>query len=260
MQQLLNHLVEFQNHCVIPLYVLERRKLQTQGSAVVVQTAENHVIVVTAGHVIDAIDRRAIFTWGNTEHGLIQLRGDGFTSEPAHPRRHEDRVDLAGFSVDGDIAKQLIEADVSFTRASRLVDAVPDDAILAFAGYPLTANKFRVEREDGVRVSVIPHMLAVIYAKPAGRNGYLRTKADSILNLVAEFDHQRARDASGLQPGFPHPRGMSGGAIFCITRSPRSGALPAIGLAGIGTEYHERAGLLVGSNARAVRRLLEAFA
>jgi hypothetical protein len=154
LHSLLNNLVESQDRCVIPLYVLERRKLQTQGSAVVILTAENHVIAVTAGHVIDAIGRRAMFTWGNTEHGLIQLRGDGFTSEPAHPRRHEDPVDLAAFGVDSAIAKQLIEADVTFAPTSLLVDSVPDDAILVFVGYPLTANKFRVGREpDGRRVS-----------------------------------------------------------------------------------------------------------
>ena len=170
-------------------------------------------------------------------------------------------MDVGAFAVDDTIADQLRAADATFLSEGSLSDETDAESIYAFAGFPLKINRFRKEREpDGGAAFVIPHQRLVVFAKPAEKAAYARARTDPTLNFVADFKHQRAQYYDDPQPGFPHPKGMSGGAVFRMKSTSRTPFRSAdIGLVGIGIEYHEKPGLLVAANARALRILLQTF-
>lgn len=207
---------------IIPVYALDdRRQLTTIGSALLMRIVTGPFLAITAGHVLDDLRARPSFTWGGSTQGFVELRGDAFTTEPQHPRRAADILDLAAIRLTQASIAGLFEAGFRFAPDVMVSEVYPSDAVLAFAGYPATANKFKADlttRPPHVRT--IPKAVAFAYAQLGGAKEYERSRTTVSTHIVARFDHQRAK-ASGTKSGvFPHPKGMSGGPVLCFDRKP----------------------------------------
>jgi hypothetical protein len=258
----LQPLVDAARSYVIPLFAaLGRRRFTSSGSAVLITTGARFY-AFTAGHVLDAVAPDPLFTWSTKSIGSIRLKyAAALTSEPRMARRRDDRVDLAAFPIDTVVVEKLIAAGAMFAPDSLLSDEVDQRALYAFVGYPHSANEIkRAKSESGRLHPVIPNVATFAPARHADVATYASVNADPRLNFVAHFNHSAERREDAPARPMPHPRGMSGGAAYCLGLSPDlTAALDALRLVGIGTEYHPREGLLVAANTRAVRHLISAF-
>jgi hypothetical protein len=246
---------------VIPLFVLEgRRVFRCAGSAVLIRTDSNRHFVVTAGHVLDAVGSEPLFTWITEDIGLIRLPcGGALTSQPSGPSRDRDPVDLAAISLDQSTAQQLESSDVSFATTGMLRPVIEPNARLMFVGFPHSLNKAKRSRTSPEAVPELQNV-AVIAPAQYAPEGYVRTKADARFNLVAAYDHMSERRTDDPRRPMPHPRGMSGGAVYCLgTSDDPAVALAELRLVGIGTEYHDSLRLFVAAKGASIRRLIRAF-
>jgi len=134
------------------------------------------------------------------------------------------------------------------------------EAVYAFIGYPYSLNRVKKTLSKGGRlVPFVPRTAALFAPARAGTaEAYRAAGADRRVNFVATFRHSAERRDDDPTRPLPHPCGISGGAAYSLGRYRRT-AESALRIVGVGTEYHERAGLLVAANARAIRFLIGRF-
>lgn len=258
---------------VIPLYTSEGpgRGYLPVGSAVLVRRVDGYRMAVTAGHVMDNVAPLPLFTWGTAETGLVILDYEGtLTSEPARPNRKKDPVDLAAFPLDTETVRKLEITGAAFLTDIKICHDWDAKGIYVAIGFPHARNKVkrRVTSEPAdagnpmasrsqPRPYVMPNTAVLAPCEASNEERYREVNADLELNFVVNFRHKQVRDTEGK--AYPHPRGMSGGAIFRIGRDDTLVRADEIQLAAIGTEYHEKLGLLIGASAPAVRHLVTAL-
>lgn len=266
----LREIIDSARSCVIPLFTSEgkRRGFRPAGSALLVEHADGVTFAATAGHVLDHLGGLPLLTWGTEATGLIELPyGGALTSQPAHPKRDHDQVDLAAFRLDRELSARILSTGATFFHEERIhLDWNLSGDYVAI-GFPQTPNKVKRRRDEedsapeqspSVRRQkpyVLPNNAFIAPGKAAPDERYAEVDAHRELNFVLEFRHQDLRDTAG-QP-YPNPRGMSGGAIFRIGTKKLLVRPAQIEVAGIVTEYHEKRGLMVAASAPALRHLLD---
>lgn len=269
----LTQITEEARSCVIPLFTSKGRGrgFLPAGSAVLIERADGLRLGVTAGHVLDGLAGLPLLTLGTQATGLIQLRYDtSLTSQPPRPNRHNDRVDLAAFPIGDDLAAKLLTKGALFFSAARIRHDWNARGIYVAIGFPHKLNKVKRRRTEPFPSEdkqasktrktppyVIPNVAVLAPCTAASDERYAEVDADLELNFVAAFRHQDLQDTTGRP--YPHPRGMSGGAVFRIGTDDVLVRAGEIELAGIGTEYHDTRGLLVAASAPALRILLQAL-
>lgn len=248
--------------CIVPIYALNEERIVTAaGSAVLLQPKVDRHVLVTAGHVLDNNLFSPLMTWGGSSIGFIGLRGRAVSTEPAHPRRDEDRVDLAALELEPETVAELARTDARFAPGSVLRLRGTPDGFYSFTGYPELLNE-PVGTWDGERTTyTVQRHIVSFRVQKADEADYQRVRCVPARNFVGVFDHG-ALIASGeltVAPG-PHPRGISGGAVFYLgTADDIYHDRRYARLAGIGTEYHHLESLIVAANAQSVRSAVRAL-
>ena len=230
------------------------------GSAVLILRSDGCNLAVTAGHVLDHVTPLPLLTLGTPESGLVQLSySTAVTSQPGRPNRQHDSVDLAAFALDSTTTDRLLAKGVSFFPEKNIRHDWSAAGIYVAVAFPHSRNavKRRKNPNDPTKRPfgryVIPNSAVFAPCTAAPDDQYGTVAADLELNFVVAFRHQQVRDTEGNV--YPHPRGMSGGAIYRIGTNDTLTKANEIQLVAIGTEYHEKKGLLVAASAPALRRI-----
>lgn len=261
----LDAIVERARCHVVPLLADRARlRLQFVGSGTLLERGSGRFLLLTAGHVLDEIHPDPLFTLGSEAAGLIRLpyAETAKTSQPSGLRRRLDPVDLAAFAVSTSVAERLMGRGSRFFPEAMLSPRAHDrSALYAFVGFPRSQNRVgRAVSASGRPVPKIENTVAFAPGYGVSLETYAKAKADPRFALVAEYRHSDQLCEHDPRKPMPAPPGMSGGAAFCLGRSrDATRVLREMTLAGIGTEYHAKAGLLVAANAPAIRHLIAAF-
>jgi hypothetical protein len=248
--------------CIVPVYALDEERVVTAaGSAVLLQPSIDRYVLLTAGHVLDNSRVSPLMTWGGAATGFVGLRGQAVSTEPAYPRRDEDRIDLAALELDTETVEALSRTDARFAPGSVLrLRGIPD-GFYSFIGYPEVLNE-PVGTWDGERTTyTVQRHIVSFSVQKAEEAEYRRVRCTSTQNFVGLFDHQALIESGELTvaPG-PHPRGISGGAVFYLgTADDIFHQRNSVKLAGVGTEYHHTEGLIVAASAASVRGAVRAL-
>lgn len=251
---------------LIPLFTSEGRGrgFSPAGSAMLIERSDGAKLVVTAGHVLDNLGGLPLLARGGKATDLIKLPYDNaLTSQPARPSRKDDRVDLAAFHLPHELVTKLLTTGARFLAERRIRLDWDKKGVYFALGFPHRVNKVKRRRASADAQPsrsrkpdpyVIPNVAVLAPCEAAPDERYAEVKADLELNFVLIFRHSEERDM--IEKPYPHPRGMSGGGIFRIGTNDALVKAHEIELAGIGTEYHEKSGLIVAASAPAVRRIV----
>lgn len=253
-QRDLNAAADFSADSVIPIAILVGgSQLASIGSGVLI-TTESEACVVTAAHVVDDAKGQALLT--RNSNGDVFALGSVGMRTPEPPQGLLDAADLAVIQIDpaAAAAMDLGPDSTRLLRESTLSDACPSDATYVAIGYPASRNKWQSERAVfGGRDMVLGYEEYFAFANAAAFDTYESNGCEPALHLITVFDHSRTK-IDGDDSGFPHPRGMSGGGLFCLSRKGSAVEQPM--LVGICTRYVEPRRLIVATRATLVRQIL----
>lgn len=230
---------------MFPLLTDDEGQPDVRGTAFVVAVGRCRFIV-TAAHVVES-------------GGLSTLRfGRGIianptavnvvtTGLPASGNRDDDRLDLAVWQADEQIASALRAQGVLpiEMESFSVEDLAVDGDHYVFSGYP--ASRTRTNRStrmiDPGPISVSCMAIVDDRLPALGLN--------HATHIVGAFDRRRMADQQGQQITAPEPWGMSGGPVWKIKGNDCR-------LVGVGIEYREGSKGLVASRLGAVVALLRA--
>ncbi|HET7114763.1 MAG TPA: hypothetical protein VFI57_14045, partial [Pyrinomonadaceae bacterium] len=135
------------------------------------------------------------------------------------------------------------------------------DGFYSFTGYPELLNE-PIGTWDGERTTyTVRRHIVSFRVQKADDAAYDAVRCVPEQNFVGAFDHEALVGDGELTvaPG-PHPRGVSGGAVFYLgTADDIYNDRRNVKLAAIGTEYHHAEHLIVGAGAQSIRSALRAL-
>jgi hypothetical protein len=194
--------------CVRPIYALdERTKRFTQVGSGVLFTFGDQVFCLSASHVFDAVGAYQLaIGCGNRIHSLA---GDRFSTKRGASGSHsDDPIDASVFHMNAGVPPEV--------RSSALVLSDLDVGISARALESFVVCGYRVAKSrstpagHSVQLDRYPTL-------EADDSHYDRLKRDRQVHVVLGFEDHVAVDGGWRVA--PSLRGMSGGAIFRVTRS-----------------------------------------
>jgi hypothetical protein len=244
--------------CIIPIYTLtDERVVTAAGSALLVRATHDAHLLITAGHVLD---HKPLLTWGGGLIGFIGLEGEALTTEPRTPRRHEDRLDLAVLKLTADCVGRLAQTDARFAPGSLLNSEKTPAGFYSFIGYPETLNEPCGEWDGEQTTYTIQRHIISFRVQKAPEEAYRRVCCRPGQNFLGLFNHEELIATGDLTVvAGPLPRGISGGPVFYLgSADDIYHHRRTLRLAGIGTEYHHREGLIVAASIVAVRHIVAA--
>jgi len=229
--------------CVCPIFVLHNKnnELEQIGSGVLLKIKEKGFLL-TAAHVSDWSKE------GNlcipTMNGIEEISGY-WTSilAPKGLGRAKDKIDISYYLLDDDL-KNNIHQDFNFLRRNEcwLTDNLCEGDIYTFTGFPLTKAK-RINRNE------FSSELFSYTGEAAIQKKYENLEFEKDTNIIVNFCIKKAVDPmSGRKMMPPHPKGISGGAIFRWPKNIEE-KIEKIGrsLVGIGHTYIKKHQCLIGT-------------
>jgi hypothetical protein len=237
--QLQHDLAESLNQTVLPVFIDdEKGRPEHWGSCVLVRLDGRHY-AFTAGHVVKAVGSSHL--WAAAENGKVEP-----LPYAKLYRRGADGDEL------GDIDMGIVPLKSGslgpFARCRFLDDVDAEDKVehrwsvnfYFVTGYPVSRSQSRIDHRSK-RIDVKLFHLAT---NPPRGDPYEKELLSRAEHLVMEFDHKDTV-VEGEKVNPPNLQGVSGGGIFCISRSSNTGPLVAIA-----TEHRKSSRILVGTRVK----------
>jgi hypothetical protein len=224
--------------------VLEGGGREVLGTAIVVADGSTR-FVLTANHVFDPPGARFIgvrdslsIPWPGKRSRLQATRAD---------LPDADVTWVRGTTIDED---RQFQASIPAALAIAALDDSPRGVYIA-AGYPTSRAKVRM----GEGLISAKLMLAAVELAPEVKRDAVAAHTDA--QMVFRYSQTGRTNASGQPAMGAHPRGMSGGGVFLVTRGDDEENPPQLipFLVGVLTEFHEKEDVLVATR---IRRIWEA--
>jgi len=180
-------------------------KLEQIGSSVVVKI-KDRLFLLTVAHITDFLNHGVLFI--PTTDGLSQLYGNYSPFKiPTGFRREHDKVDIAYFKLNEKLSSQIHPTIKYLERTDiHLTESLIENDIYTFSGYPVSKAK----NEDKKYISEIFSYTG--YA--ASKSEYDKLGYDNSFHIVVHFNRKNSCTSEGIKQIPPHPKGISGGAVF----------------------------------------------
>lgn len=225
---------------VCPIFVLysDSEKLEQIGSGVLIDV-KGKAFLLTAAHVTDWMGKGSLCI--PIDNRIEEITGHfASISVPSGLTRQADKLDMAYFSLDDNIAARLKD---SFSILSRkeywLTDNLMEGDVYTFTGYPLSKAKNSSTNQYTSEIFSYTGEAAI-------NRKYETLKFDPDSNILINFRLKKATDpSSGEKRRPPHPNGISGGAIFRWSKHQPNPIERT--LVGIGHTYLSKHNCLVGT-------------
>lgn len=207
---------------------------------------DRYRFIITAAHVVEAEDSSTLRFGRNiiSNSGSVAVVT---TKMPSSRRREDDRLDLAIWRADEQLAASLLAQGIQpiGIELAGVEDVAESGNRYVFSGYPSSRTRTnRTTREiDPGPISACCE--AVIDDR------LLDLELQSSTHIIGSFERRRMANIDGEQITAPEPWGMSGGPVWKIQGD-------SCRLAGVGIEYRERKNALVATRLGAVVALLRA--
>lgn len=216
------------------------------GSGVLLRV-DAHYFLLSAAHVFDdtATD---IFLPGGIEVPTPEQRPSYFTTEAPGNNRTLDKIDLGATKLSTHIAEQLIQQGYEFATVGEidLEDPPVADKKYLFTGFPGTGSKTIFSLKT-IRAHRQAFSLTAIESTQLPQLGWVPQ-----LNFAGRFIRNEMVNQEGIRINAPEPLGMSGGGVW--TEKP-DGQFKFVG---IGIEWDERNGILIGTRLGILVELIKA--
>lgn len=225
---------------VCPIFVLHNKtdRLEQIGSGVLIHIKDK-TFLLTAAHVTDWMEVGYLCV--PTDDGINEITGHyASLLTPTGLNRNADKLDMAYFLLSNELAIKLGSYFYILKREEYwLTDNLLDGDVYTFTGYPLSKAKV-------VSDNVYTSEMFSYTGEAAVKRKYKSLKFNAESNIIINFRIKKAIDLySGKKRMPPHPRGISGGAIF---RWPKChGDSFERNLVGIGHRYLSKHNCLVGT-------------
>lgn len=237
----------------LPIYTGDRGKPDQIGTGFVLECFSK-AYFVTAAHVVDQCDENGLFI--GLAPSFVAFSGSGVITETSHPKREDDRYDLAVFRLDAAMRTTLSHVKVIPEWAVEWRRIPVNGHLYSAIGYPNSRNKKPHSQQAKLRAT------RLIYTNAATEGGVPAT-LDGLPqggehHILLPYD-KRALDASGAKVDAIAPKGLSGGPLWDLGRiaSPHtleSDGAPDIRLAGVVIELEN--GKLICTRVTALKAML----
>lgn len=225
---------------VCPIFIrYSNGKSEQVGSGVLLQL-ENDIFLLTAGHVIDWMEQGTLCIPCND--GISSITG--YISSiyaPMSIDRNDDKLDIAYFKLDDDLVTKIHKDFIPITRDECWVtDSSQESDIYSFSGFPLNKTKNRNGKISSEFFSYSGTAVDIETYKTLGYN--LET------NILVSFRRKKSMNSLGEKIIPPHPKGISGGAVFRWPKNiHRKKQKLKRYLVGIGHTYLSNKNLFIGT-------------
>jgi len=226
---------------VCPVFIRDGdEKIDQIGSGVLLKIKEK-TFLLTAAHVCDWSEKGELCI--PTKNGIESIIG--YCASILAPKklgRNKDIIDIAYFLLDGALVEKIHD---SFRVLSRnecwLTDNLLSGDIYTFSGFPLTKAKKSRNNEFSSELFSYSGEAAI-------PDKYKNLKYSEDSNIIINFRRKKAIAPTGEKRVPPHPKGISGGAIFRWPKSiGKNVEVINRSLVGIGHTYIERHNCLIGT-------------
>lgn len=207
-------------------------KLEQIGSSVVIKI-KNRLFLLTVAHITDFLNYGILLI--PTIDGFSQLYGHYSSFKiPTGDRREHDKVDIAYFKLNEELSSSIHPTIKYLERADlHLTESLIENDIYTFSGYPASKAK----NKDIQYMSELFSYTG--YA--ANKSEYEKLGYDNSFHIVVHFSRKNSCTSEGVKQIPPHPKGISGGAVFSWPKDIKtSEKKPEFHLVGIGHTYKER--------------------
>ena len=206
--------------------------LEQVGSSVILQV-KNKTFLLTAAHVTDLLEHGELFI--PAIDGFIQLYGSySAVKLPIGWKREHDKVDIAYFKLDQNVYRSIHPTIKALARNDlHLAESLVEKDIYTFSGYPVSRAKSKGEQH---RSEIFSYTGS---ASPA--TIYEKLEYDSHFHILIDFNRQQFCTNEGTKQIPPHPKGISGGAVFSWPKDyPMRKDNPRFYLVGIAHTYKKK--------------------
>ena len=225
--------------CPIFYKDIQSGTMEQIGSSVVIDI-NNIKFLLTAAHITDFLKHGFLFI--PVVKGFAQLHGNYSSFNlPTGFDRDDDKVDIAYFKLNKELSNSLHPTIKSIGRSSlNLTESLVKDDLYTFAGFPLSKAKKKAEKY----ISEIYN-----FTGPAASSiEYEKYGYDDQFHILVRFNRKNSCTIDGVKQIPPHPKGISGGAVFSWPKDVKTRKKePVFNLVGIGHTYKERQNILVAT-------------
>lgn len=171
---------------------------------------DEYRFVVTAAHVLDNLDDRAVYVAGTSGTQPVQLLGLAHLTAKPEGSRSADKIDIGFWQLESDMVEKL--GAVSFISAGDVSRnmAPPEHRLYLTMGFPVSKNKKNVDQ----RAMTVRTSLAT-YTGELDSTAEIRERfgAPDGQHLFLKF-HKFSQSADGAKQTTFAPRGLSGGPLI----------------------------------------------
>jgi hypothetical protein len=202
------------------------------GSSVVIKI-KNRTFLLTVAHIIDFLNLGHLFI--PSVDGFAQLHGKYSSFKlPTGRRREEDIIDIAYFILNNKLSKCIHPTIKALERDDlHLTESIVEHDIYTFSGYPISKAKTKGKQY----ISEVFNFTGFAASKAEYQNlGY-----DVFFHILVHFNRKNSCTTKGIRQTAPHPKGISGGAVFSWPKDIKTRKKePEFHLVGIGHTYKEK--------------------
>jgi hypothetical protein len=214
-------------------------RLEQIGSGVILQL-NSKIFLLTVAHITDYLEHGALFLPSND--GFTQIYGSYSSFKlPTGYKRTTDKVDIAYFKLSNSISESIHHSIKSLNRNDlHLTESLLENDIYTFSGFPISKAKSRGKQYTSEIFS---------FSGPAASiTDYENNNYDKYINILVRFNRRNSCTSTGVKQMSPHPKGISGGAVFSWPKDIQTRQKDfEFHLVGIGHTYKENDNIFVGT-------------
>lgn len=226
---------------VCPIFVCLKvsEKIEQIGSGVLLQI-KNQVFILTAAHVTDWKEKGELCI--PTKNGIEGIEGHiaGIVL-PKGVSRTKDKIDMSYFCLSKSLVGKLHKSFKPLTLEDCwLTDNTQPKDIYSFSGFPLSKAKTLNDKYTSEMMTYSG--VSTSFTK------YEKLGYSDDTNIVIDFRRKKSANIDGVKNMPPHPKGISGGAIFRWPKDPDiEPKYFKRTLVGIGHTYLQKHNTLIGT-------------
>lgn len=241
--------MENELNSVCPIFLKgTNQKIEQIGSGVLLRF-ENDVFLLTAGHVIDWMERGTLCI--PCKNGIGKIVGYvSSINAPMSIDRNDDKLDFAYFKLDSDLVINIHQDFFPITKDDCWVtDYLQEDDIYSFSGFPLNKAK---NRNGKFSSEFFSYSGTAVDTKTFESVGYSHET-----NIIISFRRKKSVNMEGEKLIPPLPKGISGGGVFRWPKNVFGGKQKLKRyLVGIGHTYLNEKNLLIGTKLDVVLKFM----
>lgn len=231
---------------LLPLYIATSRKRVKLAGSAFVYTVAGRFFIITAAHVANALRSEQAALRGTSHYIHVEMPFTKTKGDDA------DRFDVALAEMHPSVFAALGDA-VEFTDLSCVTQdfVITEGMPVAFVGYPRPLNKSRVRCHNTPTI-VVQQSVQVPFS-----HSVYQSRCHPAVHICATFSQTNRFFVGSVPTTSPHPNGMSGGLVCRLNADDYNrGHLSLAGIIGVGIEYDQPYGLLIGTHISALFELL----